>query len=58
MKNYVDRTRSAINELQHEKKIDNTNNDRCTSTGINDDDASHDIENMKMPALLPSNVNK
>ena len=54
----VDRTRSALNKLQHQKTIELTNDDTSTSTGINNDDDSQDSENMKMPALSSSNKKK
>ena len=58
MKVCVDRTRSALNKLQHKNTIELTNNDSSTSTGINNDGNSQDSENLKMPALLSSNENK
>ena len=58
MKVCVDRTRSALNKLQHKNTIELTNNDSSTSTGINNDGNSQDSENLKMPALLLSNENK
>ena len=42
MQVYVDRTRSILNKLQHQKTIELTNDDTSTSTGINNDDNSQD----------------
>ena len=58
MQVFVDRTRSALNKLQHKKTIELTNDDTSSSTGINNDDNSQDSEYMKIPALSSFNENK